>query len=406
MKKVLQQKLYLSKEQENSLDSILFLCREFYNYLISIDKKHKELFDKYLTKTELFRQCAIIKHSDSKYSTVHSHLLQDVAKRLYLARQSAWKRAKEKKIPFKYPRIKDRFRTVWFKELNNGCKILSYHSISFNSIILNFNKTKDISNIKYIGITKKLSGYHVNLYYEENTVFKLNKNCMNNYFSNISESKKADKVVGVDFGCKTFLTFSDETIVNLPKKLFDIAKYIDHLNKLKSKKQKGSNRQNKLKLKIAKLFDKISKIREDFLHKLSKYILQRYNVAIFEDLDIDSLAYGNFSKINRKIYSSGFAILIRYLLYKVENTGKQIFRVDPAYTSQTCWKCYNIEKKELKEREHNCKNCGEKLDRDLNSAKVIRDIWINKVDLKKLKARKELSKKEISIENPSPNYVW
>ena len=106
MKKVLQQKLYLSKEQENSLDSILFLCREFYNYLISIDKKHKELFDKYLTKTELFRQCAIIKHSDSKYSTVHSHLLQDVAKRLYLARQSAWKRAKENKIPFKYPRIK------------------------------------------------------------------------------------------------------------------------------------------------------------------------------------------------------------------------------------------------------------------------------------------------------------
>jgi putative transposase len=229
---------------------------------------------------------------------------------------------------------------------------------------------------------------------------------MNNYFSNISESKKADKVVGVDFGCKTFLTFSDETIVNLPKRLFDIAKYIDHLNKLKSKKQKGSNRQNKLKLKIAKLFDKISKIREDFLHKLSKYILQRYNVAIFEDLDIESLVYENFSKINRKIYSSGFATLIRYLLYKVENTGKQIFRVDPAYTSQTCWKCYNIEKKELKEREHNCKNCGEKLDRDLNSAKVIRDIWINKVDLKKLKARKELSKKEISIENPSPNYVW
>lgn len=172
MKKVLQQKLYLSKDQEKNLDSILSLCKEFYNYLINLDKKHKELSGKYLTKTELFRQCAVIKNSDPKYSSIHSHLLQNVVKRLYLSRQFAWKRAKEKKIPFKYPRIKDRFRTVWFKELNNGCKILSDHSVSFNSIILNFNKTKDISNIKFVGITKKLSGYHVNLYYEENTVFK------------------------------------------------------------------------------------------------------------------------------------------------------------------------------------------------------------------------------------------
>lgn len=176
MKRILQQKLILSKEQELQLNSILSLCREFYNYLIDADKTHKETSGKYLTKTELFRQCAVIKHSDPRYASIHSHLLQDVAKRLHLAKQSAWKKAKERHIPFKYPRTKERFRTVWFKELGNGCKILSDNSVSFNSIILDFKKTKDISNVKFIGITKKLSGYHIGMYYEENTIFKLNEN--------------------------------------------------------------------------------------------------------------------------------------------------------------------------------------------------------------------------------------
>ena len=231
---------------------------------------------------------------------------------------------------------------------------------------------------------------------------------MNNYSNMITFSKEKAKIVGVDFGCKTFLTFSDETTINLPKKLFDIGKYIDYLNVMKSKKQKGSGRYKKLQLKIAKLYDKISRIREDFLHKISKYILQKYETVVFEALDIENLVYNNFSGINRKIYNSGFGTLIRYLLYKVENTGKQIVQVNPAYTSQTCWKCYNIEKKELHEREHICKKCGERIDRDLNAARVIRDVWIKKIDLGKLKARKELSKgeKNIPIENPSSNCVW
>jgi putative transposase len=408
MKRVLQQKLILSKSQESQLDSILESCKFFYNYLIATDKTHKDSSGKYLTKTELLRQCAVAKHTDPQFASIHSHLLQDVAKRLHLAKQAAWRRAKEKKMPFKYPRTKERFRTVWFKELNNGCKILSDNSISFNSIVLKFRKTKSIHNIKFIGITKKLSGYYVNLYYEDNVIFKFNTKCMNNYSNMVSEPKVQDKIVGVDFGCKTFLTFSDETIVKLPKKLFDIGKYIDYLNVMKSKKQEGSGRYKKLQLKIAKLHDMIARIREDFLHKISKYILQKYETVVFEALDIENLVYNNFSGINRKIYNSGFGTLIRYLLYKVENTGKQIVQVNPAYTSQTCWKCYNIEKKELHEREHICKKCGERIDRDLNAARVIRDVWIKKIDLGKLKARKELSKgeKNIPIENPSPNYVW
>jgi putative transposase len=57
----------------------------------------------------------------------------------------------------------------------------------------------------------------------------------------------------------------------------------------------------------------------------------------------------------------------------VEETGGQLVKVNPAYTSQTCSFCDEPtkEKVELSQRLYECWNCGEKLDRDVNSARNI-----------------------------------
>lgn len=69
----------------------------------------------------------------------------------------------------------------------------------------------------------------------------------------------------------------------------------------------------------------------------------------------------------------GFGVMLAYVAWKL---GKSVLFIDPKGTSQHCWNCLNKVPKELSERWHSCQ-CGESLDRDENSAKLIRKIGLN-----------------------------
>jgi hypothetical protein len=68
-----------------------------------------------------------------------------------------------------------------------------------------------------------------------------------------------------------------------------------------------------------------------------------------------------------------FASVLKYVAWKL---GKTVLFVDPKGTSQHCWDCLNKVPKELSERWHSCQ-CGESLDRDENSAKLIKKIGLS-----------------------------
>ncbi|WP_445173199.1 zinc ribbon domain-containing protein [Microcoleus sp.] len=86
-----------------------------------------------------------------------------------------------------------------------------------------------------------------------------------------------------------------------------------------------------------------------------------------------------------------FANILKYVAWKL---GKSILFVDPKGTSQHCWNCLNKVPKQLSDRWHFCQ-CGESLDRDENSAKLIKKIGLNHesgggtASLKKAFAKKE-----------------
>ena len=86
-----------------------------------------------------------------------------------------------------------------------------------------------------------------------------------------------------------------------------------------------------------------------------------------------------------------FATVLKYVAGKL---GKSVLFVDPKGTSQYCWNCLNKVQKELSARWHSCQ-CGESLDRDENSAKLIKKIGLNHESgggtssLKKAFAKKE-----------------
>jgi putative transposase len=87
-----------------------------------------------------------------------------------------------------------------------------------------------------------------------------------------TQADAKNKSIGIDLGIKTFAVMS-----NGEKAYSPIYKKIDRkirqLQQKLARQQKGSNRRNITRIRIAKLHNQISDIRKDFLHKLSTKIV-------------------------------------------------------------------------------------------------------------------------------------
>lgn len=100
-----------------------------------------------------------------------------------------------------------------------------------------------------------------------------------------------DNSLGFDFGLKHFLTLSDGRTFDSPeyfKKALD--KLAWEQRKL-SKKQKGSKNKEKQRKKVAKIHQKISDQRADYLHKLSTSLVKenQFDCFCFEDLNLNEM---------------------------------------------------------------------------------------------------------------------
>ena len=138
--------------------------------------------------------------------------------------------------------------------------------------------------------------------------------------------------------------------------------------------QKGSNNRNKQRIKVAKLHEKVANQRKDFLHKQSRQITNVYDCVCIEDLDMKAMSQSlHFGK---SVSDNGWGMFTTFLVYKLEEMGKQLVKVDKFFaSSQTCSICgyKNSETKDLSVRTWDCPNCGTHHDRDINAAKNIRN---------------------------------
>jgi len=109
--------------------------------------------------------------------------------------------------------------------------------------------------------------------------------------------------------------------------------------------------------------------RDNFTHQLSRQFVNRYKIICLEDIKINKLIENNY--LAKEIANVSWGEFIYKLLYKAEDAGIQVIQVNPSYTSQDCSTCGYRVFKELGDRIHDCPNCGLVLDRDVNAAKNI-----------------------------------
>ncbi len=181
-----------------------------------------------------------------------------------------------------------------------------------------------------------------------------------------------DNAIGLDLGIKDYLVTSNGKKYKNHKYLSkSLSKLIKEQRKL-SHMVKGSNNRNKQRIKVARLHKKISNQRNDFLHKLSKSIIDENQVICIEDLLVKNMTQNN--KLARSIIDASWARFVSMLIYKADWYGNTVVRVPKNYpSSQLCSSCgyQNPLTKDLRVRKWTCPQCGTVHDRDVNAAKNI-----------------------------------
>jgi putative transposase len=129
-------------------------------------------------------------------------------------------------------------------------------------------------------------------------------------------------------------------------------------------------------------------------YETAKRVLQKAPVVFVEDLAVKNLSArckpkqdenGNYiangqarkSGLNKSIADAGWAQFIDILSFKAESAGGKVVKVNPKNTSQVCSNCLNVVPKTLKERWHDCNQCNLSIDRDINSAILIKKLGLD-----------------------------
>jgi putative transposase len=196
--------------------------------------------------------------------------------------------------------------------------------------------------------------------------------------------------VGIDLGCKEAITLSSGEKISKPDFLKEGQTKVKAASKRlrrkrspnRNKRIKASRRWKKERLKVSKLQRKVTRQREDWLHKTTSNIVSGNSLIAGEQLNVKamtaSVKKGKGKKqkagLNRSILEVGFGIIGGLLTYKAAEAGG-FYVESPTRTlkpTQRCAKCWELTPKSLKDRTHICSNpqCGHTEDRDVNAAQV------------------------------------
>jgi len=357
-------RLYPSKKEETKLMETLDLCRQTYNFLLQ-ELNDQEIID----KSQIQGIIPDMKICEPKFNNLYSKTMQYECYRLF-SNLRALSKSKEKHHKVGRLRFKGK---NWFKTFTynqSGFKFIEtgkrFQTLKLSKIgELKIRAHRNIKGrIKQITIKKEQSGkWFATIVTEE-----LNK---------VENKLNLNKTVGIDFGLINIIHDSNNKIIQNPRHLNKHEQKLKCLQRLLSKKKKGSKNREKARTILAKHHEKILNVRNDFLHQISSRYIKNYDVIAIEDLQIKNMIKNKH--LSKSISDASWNKLRQFLTYKAENAGKLLITVNPHGTTQRCSNCKNKVKKNLGNRTHNCDKCGLIISRDYNSALEIKDITLNSI---------------------------
>nr|WP_290224088.1 transposase [Trichocoleus desertorum] len=366
-------KLIPTQSQIDEINHILDVCTSVWNYALRERKdwiasrkcpvNACSLRGEYIMSVDTpypgyVVQCKALTEAKKAYprlASVNAQVLQQVLKRL----DKAFKDMKDRKLGF--PRFKKQgaMRSFVFPQLSKnplGQGVIKLPSLG----LVKFRQSRpapDGFNIKQAKILKRASGFYLLLIFQAEV--------------NVPDIPLSGHVVGVDVGLQYFLSTSDGLEIERPRFFVDMQRELKLLQRRLKRKVIGSNNWRKAQKKIARLHERIARTRKDFHFKTAHRLCNGGETIAVEQLNLVGLSRGFLGK--HMLDAGHGQFLHRILPWVCFKRGVAYQEVDARGTSQECPDCGITVGKVLKDRWHECENCGSSKPRDVASAQVIRN---------------------------------
>ncbi len=363
MLKAFKFRLYPNKLQAELINKHLGSNRFVYNHFLA---KRIELY-KENQKTLTYNQCANslpkLKKEFEWLKEIDSISLQQTLRNLDLAYQNFFREIKKGNKNQGFPKFKskkDNRKSYRTNVTNNNIRVEG-NKIKLPKLgLVKFAKSKEVDGIiKNVTISIVPSGkYFISILCEVPELVKLPASPNN---------------IGIDLGIKDFAITSEAEIIDNPKYYHRYEKKLAKLQRQLSRKKKGSRNRNKARIKVARLHEKITNTRTDFLQKLSTRLINENQIICLEDLNIEGMVKNHkLAKSISDVSWNSFAIMLNY---KAEWYGREIVVIDRYYpSSKLCnicgWKYNDLN---LSIRNWECPECNTNHNRDVNAAINIRN---------------------------------